>query len=231
MKKNISKRVKGEKLTREIHFNNLEEEKKDEDWDFVNNPIILKKKTVSPRKRETILNFFPDLIRNKKKIALVLSGGGAKGLAHVGLIEELEKYNVDIRFISGTSMGAIIGALYALEGNLKLVNKYIKYRTRDLVTLRDFSFTLKGIIKGRAIEDLLKDLYGNSTFEDTKIPLVINAVDIETGKEVIFRKGKIIDAVRASMSIPIVFEPKRIKGRMYVDGGVVNNVPYNHVPK
>ena len=220
------------KLRREIHYSEFEDKEKDSDWDVIKKPIILTKKTIVAKSKNKIFDYFPELKLNKaKKVALVLSGGGAKGLGHVGVIKELEKYDVQIDFISGTSMGAIIGAIYALEGNLDIIEKYINMNKKKLISLSDISFSLKGLIKGRAIEDILSDLYGNSTFKDTKIPLVINAVDAHTGKEVVFRSGKIIDAVRASMSIPVVFAPKNINGKIYVDGGVVNNAPYNHVPK
>lgn len=221
-----------EKIVREIHYNELETKKKDDEWDIVTKPVILMKKTVRAKSNNKIFDYFPELrLSRKKKVALVLSGGGAKGLGHVGVIRELEKYAVDIDFIAGTSMGAIIGAIYALEGNLDIIDKYVNLNKKKLISLSDISFSLKGFIKGKAIENILSDLYGNSTFKDTKIPLVINAVDIHTGKEVIFREGKIIDAVRASMSIPVVFSPKKINGKIYVDGGIVNNAPYNHVPK
>ncbi|MFW6230644.1 MAG: patatin-like phospholipase family protein [Nanoarchaeota archaeon] len=218
-------------MPREIRYHEKEEDK-DDDWNLIRQPIILKKKTVSPKKSDKVLDYFPELKPSrKKKVAVVLSGGGAKGLAHVGVLRELEKYSVDIDFIAGTSMGAIIGALYALEGNLDLVDKYLSLRTKDLFSFSEFSFSFRGMIKGVIVEDVLRNLYGNATFKDTKIPLVVNATDLETGKEVIFKEGKIIDAVRASMSIPVIFKPKKINGRYYVDGGIVNNIPYNHVPK
>lgn len=207
-----------------------EDESSGIDWSIFTRPTFLKKKTVEPSKKNGVLDYFPDLLK-KNKVAVVLSGGGAKGLAHVGILKELNKYDVNVDFISGTSMGAILAAVYALEGDLDLVDRHLKHRARDLVTLKDFSLSLKGMIKGIVIQDILRNLYGDATFEDTKIDLAINAVDIESGKEVIFRHGKIIDAVRASMSIPIVFSPKTINGRMYVDGGLVNNIPYNVVPK
>ncbi len=207
------------------------EEKEDNDWSIFTQPTIFTKKTVTPDRKSSVIDFFPDLKFSNNKVAVVLSGGGAKGLAHVGVLRELEKYNVNIDFISGTSMGSIIGAIYALEKNLDLVDRYLKHTVKDLVRFKDFNFSLKGFVKGVVIEELLWSIYGNSTFDDTKIKLVVNAVDLESGQEVVFKEGKILDAVRASMSIPIIFAPKIIRGKMYVDGGVVNNVPYNHVPK
>ncbi len=213
-------------LRMEKDFPDVDEETR-RDWNIITHPITLMKKTMRPDK--SVRAFFPEL-RRRKKVAVVLSGGGAKGLAHVGFLRELEKYDVEIDFIAGTSMGAIVGALYALEKDLSIIDKHLKYKTRDLVTFKDITFSLKGMFKGMVIEDMLKDLYGKATFEDTKIPLVINAVDLETGKEKVFKEGKLIDAVRASMSIPVIFTPHKIKGKMYVDGGVMNNVPCNHVP-
>lgn len=217
-------------MPREIRY--TEQKKKNNDWNIFKEPVILTRKDTKPKKGSSIYNDFPELSPGKKKkIAVVLSGGGAKGLAHVGVLRELLKYNVEIDFISGTSMGAIVGAIYALEGSVDLIEKHLKYKARDLVTFRDFSFSLKGLFKGVVIEEVLRGFYGTSTFKDTKIPLVINAVDLESGKEVIFREGKIIDAVRASMSIPVVFTPKKINGRYYVDGGILDNIPYKHIPK
>jgi NTE family protein len=217
-------------MPREIQYS--EEKEKDSDWNVLKGPIILTRKDTKPKKGSSIYRDFPELgPSKKKKIAVVLSGGGAKGLAHVGVIRELLKYNVEIDFITGTSMGAIVGAIYALEGNLDLIEKHLKYKTRDLITFRDFSFSLKGLFKGIVIEELLRGIYGTSTFQDTKIPLIINAVDLETGKEVVFKEGNLIDAVRASMSIPVVFAPKKIKGKYYVDGGLLDNIPYKFVPK
>ena len=219
------------RMQREIHYNDHIKTEKDSDWDIIKEPVILKKKTITSPPRNKLLDYFPELVsRKKKKVALVLSGGGAKGLAHIGVIRELQKYNVDVDFIAGTSMGAIVGALYALDGNLELINKYIDINTKKLFSLSDFSLSLKGFIKGKAVENIFLDLYGNSTFKDTKIKLAVNAVDIHTGKEVVFKKGKIIDAVRASMSLPIIFSPKEINGKLYVDGGVANNVPCDLVP-
>ncbi|MFP4656522.1 MAG: patatin-like phospholipase family protein [Candidatus Woesearchaeota archaeon] len=215
---------------RRMRRHELRDDAEDE-WDVLRRPTVFRKKTVTPDKKSGIMDFFPDLKYKRDKVAVVLSGGGAKGMAHVGVLRELEKYNVDIDFISGTSMGSIIGAIYALEKNLDLVDRYLKHTVKDLITFKDFNFSLKGLVKGVVIEELLWSIYGNATFDDTKIDLVVNAVDLESGKEVVFREGKILDAVRASMSIPIIFTPKVINDKMYVDGGVANNVPYNHVPK
>lgn len=201
-------------------------------WNLFTGNFFLTKKEVSPSSKNKLYNLFPELRPIKKeKIALVLGGGGAKGLAHVGILKELEKYDVEVDFIAATSMGAIIGALYALEGNVNLIKQFTDVKSKDLISINDVSLSMKGILKGNIVEEILRGLYGNSTFEDTKVELAVNAVDVETGEEKIFRNGKLLDAVRASMSIPLVFMPKKIEGHLYVDGGLANNLPYNLVPK
>ncbi|MFT4326019.1 MAG: patatin-like phospholipase family protein [Candidatus Woesearchaeota archaeon] len=169
--------------------------------------------------------------RNQKKVALVLSGGGAKGFAHYGLIKELENYAVSIEYIVGTSMGAIIGATYALYNSLEPLEPFIDFETKDLFSLKDISFKGKGLLKGKKIEKLLEAVFKDAEFKDTKIPLLITAVDIQTGDETVFSSGSIIKAIRASISIPFVFEPFEDNGAFYMDGGISNNMPYAYVPK
>ncbi len=215
-----------------IYYSDIENSKKDDSWNIFSGEVMLEKKEIIPKKNSKVLSWFPELkLRKKQKIALVLGGGGAKGLAHVGIIRELLKYDVDIRLIVGTSIGAIVGALLALEGNLDLIDNFLQLKRKDIISFKEFSFSLKGLIKGTNMENILRGLFGNATFADTKIPLILNAVDIETGKEVAISKGRIFDAVRASIAIPIVFKPKKINGKIFVDGGVKNNVAYNLVPK
>lgn len=157
-----------------------------------------------------------------KKVGLVLSGGGARGFAHLGVLRILEKNKIKIDMISGTSMGAVIGAAYALNPNIKEVSKKVKEFVMKYNI--DPKIPLYGLIGGNKIERFLENLYKNKNIEDTKIPLYINTVDIIQKKEVIFSRGKISKIARASVSIPGVFSPVNIKNFTLVDGGVLNNI-------
>jgi NTE family protein len=155
------------------------------------------------------------------KVGLVLSGGGARGFAHVGIIKILDELKVKPTCVSGCSMGAVIGALYCLGYSGKEIEKKI-----DELTLKNIlkvSFTVGG--NGKRIEGYFNNLFENKNFENLKIPLYVNAVDLESGEEIIFNKGNIAKAVRASIAIPGMFKPAIINDRFLVDGGVKNNVP------
>jgi len=157
-----------------------------------------------------------------KKISLVLGSGSAKGYAHVGVLKALEENHIHIKEIIGTSMGALIGALYALHPDVKKLEKNIlKYQLKDLVSFHDLTFN-SGLIKAEKIEELLKKEIGKKTFEDCKIKLIINAVDLVEGKEVIFKKGSLLKAIRASISIPLLFTPEITDHEVLVDGGLIS---------
>jgi len=159
-----------------------------------------------------------------KKISLVLGSGSAKGYAHIGVLKALEENKIPIKKIIGTSMGALIGALYALHPDAKRVEeKILKYQLKDLISFHDLTFN-SGFIKAKKIEELLKKEIGEKTFEDCKIKLIINAVDLIEGKEVIFTEGSLIKAIRASISIPLLFTPKITDNKVLVDGGLVNPI-------
>jgi len=158
-----------------------------------------------------------------KKIGLVLSGGGAKGYAHIALLKLLDELEIKPDIVAGTSMGAIIGAAYCSGmSGLEIENK-IKYF--DIKRYADITIPKSGLIKGDKLLNFFKEFYNNKNFEDLEIPIMINAVDIISGKEVIFSGGELSLAVRASMSIPGVVQPLEIGGRSLVDGGVINNIP------
>jgi NTE family protein len=159
----------------------------------------------------------------RKKVGLVLGGGGARGLAHIGVLKVLEENNIPIDFVSGTSIGAIIGALYCLgkkPSEIEEIAKKINWKN-----IFDFGFSLKGIIKGKKIEDYLRDIFEEKSFSDLKIPFFATAVDINESTEVVFNKGDLTNAVRASISIPGIFKPIMNNGRVLVDGGVLDNLP------
>ncbi len=162
-------------------------------------------------------------IFNKKKVGVALSSGGSRGLAHIGVLEILEKNNIPIDLIAGTSMGALVGALYAMEPNAKKIEKQaLKLKNQKLF---DYTFPRHGLIKGKKIEKILNDLIEDTTFKDLKIPLYITAFDLENNREIIFHRGSVAKAVRASISIPGIFVPLINKNRVLIDGAVVDPIP------
>jgi NTE family protein len=162
-------------------------------------------------------------------IGLALGGGGARGLAHIGLLRVLEREGIPIRSIAGTSMGGLVGALYAAGLSLADVETEVRRYSQisEQLKLIDVSISGAGLsIRGRRIYNFLADLIGESlTFADLKLPLAMVAVDILTGRDVILQGGTVIDAVRATISVPGVFMPMDLGPYRLVDGGVLNNVP------
>ena len=162
---------------------------------------------------------------NKQLISLVLGSGGARGYAHIGVIEELEKSGYEIASISGSSMGALIGALYAC-GKLEAYKEWILgLDLLDVAKLVDFSFTGTGMIQGDKVFAVIEEMIGDVMIEDLHIPFTAVATDLIKQKEVWLQKGNLIDAVRASIAIPTVFTPKKIGKRYLIDGGVLNPLP------
>ncbi|HNW56793.1 MAG TPA: patatin-like phospholipase family protein [Bacteroidales bacterium] len=159
----------------------------------------------------------------KYKIGLVLSGGGARGFAHLGLIEALHEAGIYPDIISGTSAGALVGVLYADGYSPKEIMKLMDHgSTFDFVRPampREGLLQISGIIK------ILKSSLRAKTFEELKIPLFVTATDLNNGKAVRFSKGELVDPVIASSSIPVLFQPVIINNVHYVDGGVMDNLP------
>ncbi|MBO6523000.1 MAG: patatin-like phospholipase family protein [Balneolaceae bacterium] len=167
----------------------------------------------------------------KKKVHLVLGSGGARGLAHIAVIEELEKEGFEIIEIIGCSMGAVIGGFYA-SGHLKEYKEWLFGLSKsDVFDLMDFTFTKQGFIKGEKIFNRLKEITGDLKIEDFEIPFTAVATDMKNNKEVHFRKGDLFKALRASVSIPGVFLPVIEGNKLLVDGGVLNPMPVNLVKK
>lgn len=162
---------------------------------------------------------------DRKSVSLVLSSGGARGLAHVGVIEELEKRGYHISEIAGCSAGALVGGMYA-AGKLEEFKDWICHLDRvDVFSLMDFTFSSRGFIKGEKVYNALKKVVNDCQIEDMAIPFSCNAVDYRSGKEIIFREGSLYAAIRASGSIPTVFQPAKINNYELIDGGVTNPVP------
>ncbi|TVP82199.1 patatin-like phospholipase family protein [Thioalkalivibrio sp.] len=160
-----------------------------------------------------------------RTVSLVLGSGGARGLAHIGVIEELEAHGYEIRAIAGSSMGALIGGIFAM-GELTTYRDWVEGLSQtDVVSLLDWSFSSGGMIRGDRLIRKLKDLVGDSDIEDLPISYTAVAVDIERGREIWMSDGSLFDAIRASIAIPAVFAPHRYRGRTLVDGGLLNPVP------
>ena len=161
----------------------------------------------------------------KKSVSLVLGSGGARGYAHIGAIEEIVKRGYEISAISGSSMGALVGGLYAC----KKLNDYKEWVLTldflDVIKLLDISFAPSGLIKGDKVFEKLESMIDDTLIEELNIPYTAVATELTTQKEVWFQKGKLIDAIRASIAIPTFFTPKKIKGKIFVDGGIVNPLP------
>jgi len=164
-------------------------------------------------------------LNSNKDIALVLSGGAARGLAHIGVIRELENRGFNIVSITGTSIGALIGGLYAMGRLDEFEDWIIKQRSYSFIKLLDISFRRNGIIKGeRILQKLRKEIPGMN-IEELPIPFCCVATDLYTQQSVVLDKGRIYDAIRASIAIPSVFTPVRRDGMLLVDGGVLDNIP------
>ena len=165
----------------------------------------------------------------RKDVALVLSSGGARGLAHIGAIEELEANGYRICSISGCSMGALVGGVYA-AGKLNEFREWMKTIDRKkMLGLTDFSLSLSHLVKGTRIIEAIMEFVPDVAIEDLPIPYCAVATDLKAGKEVVFKKGSLFEAIRASISLPSFYEPVRRDDMILIDGGVINPIPLNRV--
>lgn len=168
-----------------------------------------------------------------KNVALVLGSGGARGLAHIGVIEELTRRGYNITSISGSSMGALVGGLLATNKLDDYKNWILKLDKIDILTLIDFTISSKGIVKGQKVFEKMQELnmIPDVKIEDLPIPFTAVAVDIINNKLVIFNEGNLHQAIRASISIPSVFTPMPYHGTLLVDGGVLSPLPLEFVKR
>lgn len=158
----------------------------------------------------------------RPKVGLILGGGAARGYAHLGVLKKLEEKNIPIDFIIGTSIGALIGAIYASGNDLEKIIKDVRdINFLKLIKILDLNIPQRGFIKGDKIEKFLSS-YMKKDFDELKIPLYAIATDIKQGREIIFSKGSVIKAVRASISILVVFEPVEFQNTKLVDGSIIN---------
>ncbi|OIP70243.1 hypothetical protein AUK42_04335 [Candidatus Atribacteria bacterium CG2_30_33_13] len=194
------------------------------------------------------------MAKEKLKVGLALGGGGARGLAHIGVLKVLKRENIPIDLIVGTSMGAIIGAAYALKKDIstleKIAEKYSKIgefninlsfsekekEDKPYFIKKMSDFLKKGYIlnlelrrkylnDGEGLKKIINDLVGDKVFADTKIPFAAVAADLIKGEKVILNQGKLFNALLASASIPGIFPPIILEGKILVDGGIVDVVP------
>lgn len=165
----------------------------------------------------------------KRRVALALAGGGARGVAHIGAIEELERRGFEIASVAGTSMGALVGGVYA-SGHLEAFRAWMcdldRYRVFSLV---DFALSTEGLVKGDRVIHEIQRLVPDVRIEELPIPFAAVSADMLTGREVVLDSGGLYDAIRASISIPSVFRPVHRDGMVLIDGGTVNPLPVNRV--
>jgi len=168
----------------------------------------------------------------KKKVGLALSGGAARGLAHIGVLDVLKRENIPIDMIAGTSAGAVMGAVYASgQDTHKMIEQALDANWKKIPMI-DPSFPKTGFLKGRKIKALLSGfLGGDIRFTDLKIPFACVATDIDTGEEVVINSGSVADALRATISIPGIFTVVKREGRYLVDGGLTTPVPVDVVKR
>jgi len=157
------------------------------------------------------------------RVALALGGGAARGFAHIGVIEVLEENGIRPDIVTGTSAGSLVAALYAAGRTGKELESIAI--NMDESALTDWSFPGRGLIRGEALAHYIREATGNRPMEQMKIPLGIVATDLDTGRPIVFRRGDVGTAVRASSAVPAVFQPVRIGTHEYVDGGLASPVP------
>ncbi len=168
--------------------------------------------------------------RKIKKIGLALGSGSARGLVHIGVLKAIDEYGIKLDYIAGSSIGAFIGGAYALGTPISEIEK-IALQTDWKLVAKIFSpsLSLSSIANSKYLNEFLKTFFGATTFENLKIPFEAVASDIKTGEPVILNQGSLITAVRASISIPVLFAPVSIANRKLVDGGLVNPTPVDLV--
>lgn len=160
-----------------------------------------------------------------QEIALVLGAGGARGLAHIGAIEALEHAGMQIRAISGSSMGALVGGIYA-AGRLDDYRDWVcSLGQSDVLKLVDWTLSGGGLIRGRRIIEQLRELIGDVDIESLDIDFTAVAVDLDANREIWLSDGSLFEAIRSSIAIPGLFTPHRYRGRTLVDGGILNPIP------
>lgn len=166
-----------------------------------------------------------------KNVRLVLGSGSARGMAHIGVIEELEKEGYTIKEVVGCSMGAMVGGIYAAGCLPQFKEWLLQLKRLDVFRLFDFTFSAQGLIKGERVFLAIEELIGDQQIESFRIPYTAVAVDVLNREEIYYRSGSLFKALRASIAIPTLFTPVPDGGALLVDGGVLNPLPLNLVSK
>lgn len=174
-----------------------------------------------------MLNEKGEIFLPRPKIGLALGSGGARGFAHLGVIKVLKEEGIPIDFISGSSMGAMIACFFGAGLDMDRLYKISSAFKRKYYL--DFTVPKMGFIAGKRVKDLIRIFTHGKNIEDLDIPIGVVATDLMSGEKVVFTKGPIAEAVRASISIPGIFVPEKINGRLLVDGGVVDRIPVSVV--
>ena len=171
------------------------------------------------------------LKRRPRKVGLALSGGGARGLAHIGVLKVLEQERIPIDVVAGTSMGGVIAALYAAGISAREMEKEARRISspRQLIALIDRTLPRRGLLQGHKIMEYMARWLEGLTFDQLPIPLGLVAVDLNGGQTVVFREGLVLDAVRATIAVPGLFAPLEREGQLLVDGGLMDNLPVDVV--
>ena len=171
------------------------------------------------------------ITHNRPSVGLALSGGGARGLAHIGVLRALEREGIPVDYLAGTSMGGVIAAGYAAgmsSADLERESLAITQK-RHMVRLADLGLPNGGLIRGERVLAFFKKEFGDKTFAELNLPLAVVAVDLNSHQEVVLREGPVALALRATTSLPGLFKPVEINGMRLVDGGVLNNLPVDVV--
>jgi len=165
------------------------------------------------------------------KIGLALGSGSARGWAHIGVIKALTEAGIHVDYVAGTSVGAVVGAVYASGRIDSFKDVVLQLDWKKIAFFLDVVFPKSGLIDGNRIAEFIRSHVGEKNIEDLSLPFCAVSTDLATGNEVVFQDGDIIEAVRASISVPGVFTPVRKSGAILVDGGLVNPVPVSVVRK
>ncbi|WP_240375141.1 patatin-like phospholipase family protein [Bacillus piscicola] len=163
------------------------------------------------------------MTQHRPSIGLALGAGGVRGFAHIGVIDTLNKHNIPIDTMTGSSMGGLIASLYGAGQTPETMEAFARYFKRRFYL--DFTVPKLGFVQGERVKELIHVLSKKKNLQDMELPVGIVAADLQTGESVLFRDGPAAEAVRASISIPGIFVPAYYRGRMYVDGGVTDLVP------
>ncbi|RLE19132.1 MAG: patatin [Acidobacteria bacterium] len=183
-------------------------------------------------KKERIINKLQDNHQKPhRKIGLALGSGSARGWAHIGVVQALAEADIHVDFIAGTSIGSVVGAVFA-SGNINALQEIVlQFDWKKIAYLFDVVLPKSGLIDGRKVSAFIRDYVKGINMEKLPIPFCTVSTDLTTGDEVVIRNGDIIEAIRASISVPGIFTPVKKDGKILVDGGLVNPVPVSVVRK